>query len=442
MAATSLQDRLQIYALATTGATDAEIAQRLRRRPATVRKWRRRLARTAGRDVASRLGRPPTGPLSSFAPAVTERVTAWHQAHPRWGATTLRAELVACADLTGQRLPSRATLARWLTATGTTRPYDRQRPLPTPPVDRPDAPHQRWELDGYGHQLVPAVGVISLLNLTDTVSRLKLLSYPCWLGAQRAQRHPTTADYQLVLRLAFTRWGLPDRLAVDRDSVYYDNQSGSPYPTLLHQWLLALGIAVEIGPPGRPTVRARIERSHQLWDQQVLAGQTFPDLASLRAALDARATFLNTHLPCASLDDRPPLVAYPEAGTPRRAYRPEWEATLLDVQRVVTYLGQGEWFRRVGSNGMLQLGGQGYYLGTDWVGQQVRLSVDPAPAHLLVERGGGTAPARLPLKGVTPAVLLGDLQAVFTERVHQLAFPVSWLDHRAVRLYETLPGTT
>jgi hypothetical protein len=62
--------------------------------------------------------------------------------------------------------------------------------------------------------------MVTLINLNDHYSRARLLSFPCGLGRERVERHPATEDYQLALRLAFAKWGLPDRLAVDHDSVF------------------------------------------------------------------------------------------------------------------------------------------------------------------------------------------------------------------------------
>ena len=90
----------------------------------------------------------------------------------------------------------------------------------------------------------------------------------------------------------------------------------------------------------------------------MLQGQTFADWDDLYYALRQRRVFLNTRLPCASLNDKPPLVAYPQAQTPRRPYRPEWEAELLDLGRVYEYLAQGRWFRKAGQDGITSLGGQ------------------------------------------------------------------------------------
>jgi hypothetical protein len=55
-----------------------------------------------------------------------------------------------------------------------------------------------------------------------------------------------------------------------------------------------------------------------------------------------------------------PLQAYPEAAHSGRYYRPEWEAELLDLNRVYRYLATGRWFRRVKADSCLTLGGTDY----------------------------------------------------------------------------------
>lgn len=213
-------------------------------------------------------------------------------------------------------------------------------------------------MDARGREYVPCVGVVTLINLNDRCSRTRLLSYPCWLGSQRVERLPATDDYRLVLRLAFAEWGLPDRIAMDRDSVFYDDATKSPFPTRMHRWLLALGISVIFGRPGRATDRGTTERSHQLWAQQVLTGRSFVDWEASYQSLCQRRDFSNTRLPCATLGEVPPLIAHPEAKTPRRSYRPEWEAELLDLSRVYAYLARARWFRQVSAVGTVSLGGQ------------------------------------------------------------------------------------
>jgi transposase InsO family protein len=125
-------------------------------------------------------------------------------------------------------------------------------------------------------------------------------------------------------------------------------------------WLVALGVTLHFGRPGQPTDQGMTERSHQLWTGQVIQGATFANWQALYDTLHRRRDFLNTILPCSSLDNQPPLVAFPRAHHSGRPYRLEWEAELLDLNRIDAYLGRGRWFRRIADNGIISLGGTIY----------------------------------------------------------------------------------
>jgi transposase len=443
MTATTLEDRVRICVLAEAGRSDSEIATRLGLSVSTVRKWRRRGQREGLAGLVSQMGRPANGPMSSFSPLVQETVQVLRQQHSGWGALTLRLELEDEPSLAQQSLPGRSTIARWLKQQELTRDYERHQELPQPPPLAVQAPHELWELDARGHEKVPGVGVVTLINLADLFSRVKLQSYPCQLGEKRASRHPNTEDYQLIFRLTASEWGLPDRLAVDRDSVFYDNQSKSPFPTRFHLWLQALGVELVIGPPRQPTKRAMIERSHQTWAQQALVGQSFANWASLRCVLRQRRAFLNERLPCATLDNVPPLLAHPEARQPRRLYRPEWEEELLDLSRVYQYLSQGRWFRKGSDVGTVSLGRQIYVLGRrDWARKEVEITFDPQTQELLFYAPDGQKRQRMPLKGISKTDLMGELGPLVHLDHFQLALPFTWDEWRMICLFEHLSDTT
>jgi len=424
MARTSLQVRMMILELAQSHCSDRQIGEQLKLSRLTVRKWRRKGQRGGAAALSSPMGRPARGALSSYAPELVERLRQWRTDHPGWGALTLRTELgLLYGD---HKLPSTASISRWLKQESLTRRYERHQTLPnTGPPQAATACHEEWEMDARGHETIASVGVIDLIDLNDVFSRVKIASYPCWVGEQRASRHPTTEDYQLVLRLAFSEWGLPDRLAVDHDSVFYDNKSKSPFPTRLHLWLLALGVQLTFGRFNRPTDQAITERSHQTWDRQVLRGQSFPSHEALVQALAHRRRFLNEHLPCASLADQPPLVAHPQARIPRRHYRPEWEADNLDMGAVYTYLAQGRWFRKASNVGAVSLGGTVYYLANAWKRADIVITFDPDDQHLIF----GTAEQqsiRLPIRNLSPLALMGEFGACHNLAHFQLALPFSW----------------
>jgi len=144
------------------------------------------------------MGRPIRGTLSSYPKEIVEVLSSWRQDYPGWGPKTLRNEL--------------ALDERFLTAETTS----------------VQSCHAEWEMDAKGYQQVPDLGLVSLININDTFSRVRLISHPCWLGQKRIERYPSTEDYQQALRLAFCAWGLPDQLATDHDRIFYDETSKSP----------------------------------------------------------------------------------------------------------------------------------------------------------------------------------------------------------------------
>jgi hypothetical protein len=235
---------------------------------------------------------------------------------------------------------------------------------------------------------------------------------------------------------------LPDRLTVDHDPVFVDVDTASPFPTRFHLWLIALGVGVVFSPVRCPTDHAITERSHQLWFDQVLAGQVFRDERALEEALRTRREFLNEYLPCSSVGDRPPLVACPEARWPRRPYHPTQEAHLLQVERIFTYLASGQWFRRVSDSGTVSLGDHIYTVGRRWARQEVELTCDAPAQELVCQSVKGEPIRRFPFKGISIAELMGDQDNLSGHLALQLRLPFTWEDYWAMRLYATPGGTT
>lgn len=337
---TSFEQRVAIGELAQAGHTDAQTAHALGLSVSGVRKWRRR-GRAGRAGLISPMGRPARGPLSQAAPALVAEIQRLRRLHPGWGPLTLRAELARPALDLGPARPGRTQIAAFLKAQGATRPYVPRSPLlqPAPPAE---TPHAEWEMDAQGVQRVTNVGRVVVINIGDPYSRLLTESLGC-LGRRKA----ATADYQLALRRAFLRFGLPGSLSLDHDSVFADPTSASPYPTRLHLWLLALGVEVRFIAVGRPTQHGFIEREHQVMTHQVLDDRTLAGPGALQPALDERRHFLNAAYPNRALGGQPPLQAYPAASHSGRDYSPEREAALLDSQRVYAYLAQHHWHRRV-----------------------------------------------------------------------------------------------
>lgn len=432
---TSLAERIDILESSKAGEEAWRISRRMGWRESTIRKWRNRGRRLGREGLASHMGRPAKGSLSSFSEELATTLLRWRQAHPGWGPVTLHQELKQHPVFNGQNLPSPASIGRFLKEQGLTQPYERHQELPQ--EEKPTGlPHAVWEMDAQGYQFIPDVGQVTLINLNDRGSHVRLMSYPCWLGEKRVKRHANTGDYQTTLRLAFTDWGLPQALQVDHESVFYDNKSKSPFPTRFHLWLIALGVSLHFGRHGRPTDQGMTERSHQLWEGQVIQGATFADWQTLYDALYQRRDFLNNILPCATLDNQPPLVAYPQAHHSGRPYRLEWEAELFDMGRIDSYLGHGRWFRRVASNGIISLGGTIYYVGNKWKQQQVEVKFDPNTRQFQCFDAAAQLLKTLPLKGISLESLMGDVFPLVHFPVFQLALPFTWEEQNVIRLYE------
>jgi len=435
---TTLEQRVAIGERADRGQTDPQIAAAMSLRVGTVRKWRRKWQSGGRRALASRMGRPATGVLSHAPLEVRQALRQLRLEHPGWGPLTLCLELQAAERFPARGVvPSRSRVAAFLKQEKLTRKYERHSELPQPQVNAPQRPHQEWEMDAKGVMVVQPAGKVSLINICDVFSTLKVDSYPCM-----HRQKPSALDYQLVLRRAFLKFGLPERFGLDHDSVYYDNTSASPYPTPLHLWLLALGIEVTFGRKGRPTDQATVERSHQTLTQQALAGQQLADSGAIQTALDERLDFLANRFPSRSVGRQPPLVAHPAAVHSGRPYRPEWEPDLLDMPRVHRYLAQGRWFRQVSKQGQFSLGAYCYGIGVAFANQMVEITFDPNTQEFLCQSEDAQQTIRIQAKGLSKIDLMGELGPIVALPAYQLALPFSITEWRQMELCANLTGTT
>lgn len=439
---TSLETRMRILELSQSNYGDQQIADEVGYSVPTVRKWRRRGQRQGRAGLASQMGRPRTGALSSFPETMREDIRLLRLSHPGWGPETLVAEMERESHWKGKRQPSRSSIARYLKEQGLTRIYERHTQVPQTRRRVAKAPHDIWEIDARGEEHTPEVGVVALINIKDIFSRARLLSLPTVLGKHRRQRHPNTEDYQMALRLAFTDWGLPRQAHVDHASVFFDNGSKSPFPSRIHLWFTALGVDLTFSRRNRPTDQGAVERSHQLWAAQVLEGQTFDSWEALYFALRERRDFLNSSLPCATLDGLPPLLAFPSAHHSGRDYRPEWEKDLLDMDRVFNHLRQGHWFRLVSKDGTISLRPDVLYVGRKLARQQLEVKVHPDEQSYLCFDAGGTVVARCRPRKLTKEYLMGHIGTVFNLPFFQLALPFSGEAQQVIRFFRTISVTT
>lgn len=79
---TTFQTRLEISEHAAAGLNDTQIAERVGCSVWTVRKWRRRSRKRGRLGLTSQMGRPATGPLSTFPKQLQETILYLRTLHP------------------------------------------------------------------------------------------------------------------------------------------------------------------------------------------------------------------------------------------------------------------------------------------------------------------------------------------------------------------------
>ena len=420
---TTLEERVNIAERVRAGESSREIALALGRPLATVRKWRQRYRREGRTGLTSQMGRPANGALASAPAELKDALLELREQHPGWGAQTLRLEIAKDERFAGLKIPSRARIAAYLKEQKKVRKYERHRAMPEPKAQVVQRPHQEWEMDAQGVTTVAGLGKVSFINLLDVYSHVSIDSHAC-LNAS----HPRSQEYQRVLRRAFIRYGLPEQISLDHDSAFYDNKSASPFPSVIHLWLIGLGVQVRFIHKRPPLEHSRIERHHQTIAGQAFEGQTFTDVVALQHNLQARMLFLNLEYPTRSLGERPPLQAFPQARHSGRSYSSCAEEHMLDMQRIYDYLQDGRWFRQVSSVGVFSLGGYGYNATTQFAEQTVEITFNAITHKLICLPEKCTTAFQFDIQGLTKSTLMGSALALPGYVPYQLALPFTYPD--------------
>lgn len=420
---TTLEERVTIAERVHAGQSSPEIAEALGRPLPTVRKWRQRYLREGRAGLSSQMGRPAVGALATTSAEMKAALLELREKHPGWGAQTLRLEIAKDVRFTDLPIPSRARIAAYLKEQQKVRKYERHQDMPEPENQPVQRPHQEWELDAQGVTTVTGLGKVSFINLLDVCSHVSVDSHAC-----PHVRHPKSQEYQRVLRRAFIRYGLPEQISLDHDSAFYDNKSASPFPSVIHLWLIGLGVEVRFIRKRPPLEHSRIERHHQTIAGQAFEGQTFADVSALQSSLQARMLFLNREYPTRALEGQPPLQAFPQARHSGRLYSPSAEEPMLDLLRIYEYLQSGRWFRQISSVGIFFLGGYGYNATYRFAEQTVEITFDGTTRKLICLPEKSRATFQIDIQGLTKAALMGNASALPGYSAFQLALPFAYPD--------------
>jgi transposase InsO family protein len=382
---TTPSQRCEFYQAHQRGEIYQEIAERHAVSKACVRYWCRR--QRDGGSCETVYHKEPIGVLSGFEPLVRYCVLRLRLEHPRWGPDRIRTRLEKRRSLRGMKLPSPASIGRYLHQW----PRFRRRPKKKVEDKRPDPPtevHQRWQFDFKINIALEDGTAIDLHTVRDPVGEA-CIGAVVHLTEQvniRTKRVPME-DARSTLRRSFDFWNtLPDEIQTDGEPTLVV-RTDDAFPSTFTLWLKGLGIKHLVTRSGKATDNAEVERCHRTVNDYAIVGNEKHPLVKLQSILDDAVLELAFDLSsraegCAG---RTPVQAHPELLTPRHPFRAEHELALFDLQRVDAFLSTFTWTRKVGKTGQIYLGGQHerYSVGRAYARQVVLVRFDPTDRHFV-----------------------------------------------------------
>lgn len=373
-------------------------------------------------SASSKIGRPTKGNLSSFSPHVVGRIKEIRRDYEELGGNSIRTRLQQDLRYANFPIPSRSAIAQFLQSEGFIKNPSKRRSskedvnnLPCP-----EYAHQRWQIDAKGNEQIQGLGTVGLINIKDVHTCMYVGICP--VSYAKSSASPSGDDYRLALRLAFAQVGLPEQIQCDRAGVFYDSQNQTPFPTLFHLWLVGLGIQKVNSRVRTPTDQGAVERQNRTTFAQINRKSGYQSWEELYDHIQQQRDILNYHLPCASLGNKAPLEAFPQAAHSNILYRPEAETKIFDMNKVDKFLSQLSWKRKVSANGTIKISKQVYTVSKRNKGQMVNISFDAFTRHFVFKDRDGLLLATRPVKGIEAKRILGQ-QPFFLPKGFQLQLP-------------------
>lgn len=401
-------DRINLYFLLQQHPdwNQQEYADALHRSKSWVGKWHIRLQRVPNGDlqalhqVALGQSRARKQPPERIAPEIEAEILAIRDEPPEGLRRTPGPKAIL------YYLPRRLTLwqSHLRLPTSTRTVYEilkrNQRIAPRPrrpePSDLPrPAPLSCWQIDlkdvsTVEDDPVEPTGkrqhVAEAFNIVDEGTSILLWS---------EVRTDFTAETLLAsLAQAIERYGVPQRITLDRDPRSVGAPQGSDFPSALLRFGACLDIEMHVCPPRHPQDNGFVERYHRTYQQECVSVERPSTLEQARSVTEAFRDHYNVQRPnqARSCENRPPLVAFPDlAPLPRPPRQVEIDG----------WLKQFEGFhveRKVDVHGQVHLDLRGYYVDVHRAGQRVTLQIE-AESHSLLIWHEGSLLKTVPLRG-------------------------------------------
>jgi transposase InsO family protein len=317
-------------------------------------KWLRRYAAEGASGLEDRSRRPHASPERTPAAIAAEVLRVRAGSNGAWGGR----KIAAAMRRAGMRaVPAPSTITEILRRHGQLEARSQEYPGPWRRFERV-APNELWQMDFKGHFALPQ-GRCHPLTVLDDHSR-----YALGLEAMGDEQEPSVRARLIAI---FRRYGLPFAMIMDNGSPWGEN-GGGRY-TVFTVWLIRLGIQVSHARPFHPQTCGKDERFHRSLKAELLAGNSFRDLAHCQRAFDDWRLVYNHQRPHEALAMGVPAERY------RMSPRP-FPDTLPPIEYA-----PGDLVRRVQEGGRISFKNRIWRVGKAFVGQPIALRPTQHDGH-------------------------------------------------------------
>ena len=264
--------------------------------PTTGYKWLGR-AQSGSGDLGARSRRPHRSPRRTPR-ELEQAVIEVRLAHPCWGGRKIHHVLRRRGSLV---LPHPSTITDILHRHGLIDGQETAKRRPFQRFERA-SPNELWQMDFKGH--FPVGGArCHPLTVVDDHSRFAVALAACPNERRRS--------VQPALVETFRAYGLPQAILIDNGPPW--GKDFEHRHTKLTAWLMQLGIAPCHGRPYHPQTRGKNERFNGTLQREVIARESFQDLAQLQTRFDAWRQIYNHERPHEAIGDEPPATRFRKA---------------------------------------------------------------------------------------------------------------------------------
>jgi transposase InsO family protein len=294
--------KLVITAIVRTGMSQVEAARRYGISEATVSRWMQRYRTEGDTAFEPRSRRPHHNRLATppdvIGAVVAERDRLIHSGHDA-GPDTISWHL----EQAGIGAPSRATIARILTANGRVRPQPKKKPKSSYHRFQAEQPNETWQSDFTHYRLADGTDA-EIITWLDDHSR-----YLLHLSAHSRITGPIVLS---TFQTAIAEYGCPASTLTDNGMVYTVRHSATGVRggrNTFEHYLAARGITQKNGRGNHPQTQGKVERFQQTLKNWLRRQGEQPDtIEQLQNLLDRFRHEYN--------HDRPHTVPWPDAHPP------------------------------------------------------------------------------------------------------------------------------